>query len=134
VGVYDAARETAYRLISEKGAAVSLRVDTQASPTDPDKPWKPGALSSVSHSTFAVFLDGVLKDWGSRMGWASMERDTGLRVQGGTVQALMPALNLPVVPTTFDKVVRGARVYNIQSVEAVQPGDDPIIFILELTE
>jgi len=134
VGAYDAARETAARLIREKGASVQLRVETQAPAPDADKPWKPGAASFVLHPTHAVFLDGVLKAWAAKMGWGAEERDSATRVQGGTVQALVPALGLPVEPDTFCKLVRGGRVYEIKSVEAVRPADDAIIFILDLVE
>ena len=52
---FDRSIQTALRLIKKNGAAVKWRVVTDTVP-DPDKPWLPGAPTTVNHDVMICFL------------------------------------------------------------------------------
>lgn len=122
MGVYDKAIDTTLRLIQAKGQSIFIRVVEDGGPPDPSKPWKIGPSIETDYPAFGAFFDYTLK-----------ERENS-RVAVGDIQCLVPAKNLPIVPTTKMVVLRGVKAYVIKHVEILQPAEDPILYTLQCRE
>jgi hypothetical protein len=127
VGEYDAAIALADALIRKKGQLVTLRGFTQAAPTDPTKPWEPGAKTAVDQANVpAVFLD-----------YAQKYID-GTQIQSGDQQVYLPALGLTAPPTVDGLILRVVGVvtelWKIMAVKPLNPAGDPIFYTLQVRQ
>ncbi len=114
---YDAAIETAYRLISSSGEESILVRSVGGPPADPSKPWKPGPADETVYLVSTVWTT------------ESILRRESL-VKEGEVVAILAAKDFPVVPDpATDHLVRAdGRRYAIVAVEPLDPNGQKILF------
>lgn len=121
MGRFDGQIETAQRLLQKNGTKVTLRKITPGAPSDPSKPWEPGAdVSSIQTGVWAVFLD-----------YEQMMIDGSL-IQMGDRKALIPAQNLTEAPQVNGHVINGSDVWTIKSVKPLNPNGQNIMFEVQL--
>jgi hypothetical protein len=120
VGEYDAALETAARIIRKKGRGVVLRYVTDGAPPDPARPWKPGPPIDVDHPTYGVFGEAEQSD-----------ASDGL-VKVGDDKVLVAALGLPAAPTTKVVLLDGGVARDVYKVGEIRPGLQAVYYELFL--
>ena len=120
---YTSAIDLAARLIIKKGRQVLVRhLETDAQLVDPNRPWdKPEPLPS-DISTKVVFIDYELKFI------------DGQTIKTKDKQGYMFAKGAPFKPTNKDKVYDkiDKKWWNIMEVETIAPGDEDVLYILQL--
>lgn len=120
MGGYTKARALALRLIGKKGRAIQVRRIENAAPAEPGKPWSKGRDSS-DHATTGVFLAYKQK------------RQEGASIKVADQEVLIPAADLDFVPTTKDKIIdTNGSVWNIVGVDPLQPGDEAVVFTVQV--
>jgi hypothetical protein len=120
MGEYDAALETAARLIRKKGREIKLRYMTDAAPADVDKPWKLGPPTVVDHGTHGVFGEADQSD-----------ASDGL-TKIGDDKVLVASLGLPAAPTTKTALVDGDVEMDVYRVKELKPGPQVVYYELFL--
>ena len=130
MGEYDSAIALAQRLIETKGRAVSIRRDVGTTTVDPAKPWLGMQPTFSDTPTFAAFFDARISDLLERL--ASQSRPERTAVEGEEVLALVPASGLGFVIEADMKLVDGFTVWHVMRAEAIRPGTDGILYVLEL--
>lgn len=124
---YDSARALAERLIAKKGRALSIRLVTDTALTpDPDpRPWQPPA-SQVAEAILNV--KGVILD-ARRMFFE------GTLIKIVEKKAYIAVQNTGAADVAISKkdvLVDGTREYRIETLELLAPGDQAVLYILEL--
>lgn len=119
MGEYDSAVALALRLLTKKGQEAILRAIAPAAGADPAMPWRPG--------------QSVPTDQTVRMVFVAYKRQyiDGTQVQTGDQRVIMPATDTSgaaVAPTADMLIVRSAETWRIITVEAVNPGGQPIVY------
>jgi hypothetical protein len=117
VGKYDAAIETAHRLIESSGELSSLIRTVGGEPVDPNKPWIRSAPVETTYQVHTVWITESI-----------LRRESTLT--GGDVYTILAAKDLAVVPDpTTDHIVRAdGRRYAIVSVDPLDINGQKIIF------
>ena len=117
MGTYDAAIDTAHRLIEAKGELSTLVRTVGGAPVDPNKPWLRSAPVETTYPVHTVWLT------------ESIIRKVSV-VTEGEVFAILAAKDLAVVPDPTTDHIRRAdgRRYAIVSVEPLDPNGQKIIF------
>jgi len=88
--------------------------------TSTSTPWTVPTDSPSSHLTKGVFLD-----------YSSHEVD-GTLILAEDQKVLVAALGLDIVPTTKDKIIDGDDTWAIKAVKPLKPGDEAIIYELQV--
>lgn len=115
---YMASRSLADRLIEKKGRAIVVR---RLVKVEADNPWElPDETDNDDHPAFGVFIGKTLEN-----------RD-GTIIQKENETVLVAALNLSIVPTTEDLIIDGAATRVIAAVEPVKPGEEDVLFSIDL--
>lgn len=122
MGAYDSAIALAKRLITKKGAAISLRRYTDGTPADPAKPWQPGARTHVDYPTHGAFLEYQKNDI------------DGTEVKAGDQQVYVAASDLAVAPAGSDVILRGSEVWTIKNISELKPADDPVLYVFQVRQ
>lgn len=124
---YSSAIDLAARLIIKKGREVVFRhLETDTAAVDPDRPWDKPAPLKGDQTLKMVFLDYEQKFI------------DGTKIKAGDQQVLMFAKGVQYAPTTKDKIIEKpkgstpSKTWNIMEVETVQPGEEPVLFILRV--
>jgi len=130
MGEYDSAIALAQRLIEKKGRAVSIRRDVGTTPVDAAKPWLGTQPSTSDTTTFAGFFDTRITELLARLAPGRDLERTTLEAEG-TV-AFVPASGLAFAIEPEMKLVDGAMVWHITRAEAIRPGADAVLYVLEL--
>ncbi len=111
----------AQELILEFGRAMSVRKVTTAVPGDPDTPWVPGAESVADTAVNGVFLE------------TKRSHITGEMIPEDRSLLLLSASELgAVVPIGKDRIVDGAKVWEVLRVETLKPGATALIYELQV--
>ena len=130
MGEYDSAIAIAQRLIQTKGRAVSIRRDLGTTPVDAAKPWLGTQPSTSDTATFAAFFDARITGLLARLAPGRDLERTPFEAEG--VVALVPASGLSFAIEPEMKLVDGPTVWHITSAEAIRPGLDAVLYVLEL--
>ena len=103
---------TALRLITDKGKAVIIR---RPSHTTPVKPYRP-AVTTADTSVQAVVTDFEAKEI------------DGTTIRTGDRKYLVAGSGVAIIPGPSDKLVDGAEVLEIVSVQHVNPGGTEVVW------
>jgi len=127
--VNDRLRDTAQRLISDYGRAVSL-VESTTTLADPSKPWGSDGdtVSTSSYSTYGAFVSEGASDLEARL--SAVSRLVLSPVEVNEAHVYVAAQGLSVVPTTAMQLQDGTRTLEIKKVQVVKPGSAAILYIL----
>jgi hypothetical protein len=128
---------TALRLVTKHGrSGVSLLRPGAGAVADPAMPWKPNgaAADAVLASGFkAVFLDSVSVREDPTLLTREATTTPFVMTPGSTHLAIVAANSLgTVIPSAGDLVKDTTRQYSVLSSELIQPGDVPIVFLIQL--
>jgi len=130
MGEYESAIALAQRLIQQKGRAVSIRRDVGTLPVHSAKPWLGTQPSTSDTATFAAFFDTRVSELLARLApGRDLERTT---LEGEGAVALVPASGLAFAIEPEMKLVDGTTVWHITRAEAIRPGPDAVLYVLEL--
>lgn len=124
---YQSAIDLAARLIIKKGREAIFRVPRAPVAVDPDRPWDkttPSGSTPDDQTLKMVFLD-----------YEQKEID-GTDIKSGDKQVLMFAKGVRNTPKSGNKIVElpkhGGATWNIVSVEALKPGEDVVMYTLQV--
>lgn len=120
---YDSSVALAIRLITKKGALVTLRGFSAAPPADPSKPWKPGDKTPVDQTVRGVFLGYERKDI------------DGTRIKEGDQRVLVPSVDTTgaaIAPTSDHVILRGSESWQVVSVKETKPADQIVYYALQV--
>jgi hypothetical protein len=122
---YSSAIDLAARLIIKKGREVIFRhLETDTTTVNPDRPWDKPAPLKGDQKLKMVFLDYEQK------------RIDGTAIKTNDKQVLMFAKGVKYEPTTKDKIIDlpkdGGKLWNIVNVEIVKPGEEAVMYILQV--
>lgn len=124
---YDSLIAAAYRLISQKGRAVTVSRVTPTSATL--EPWKRVSATTTSFTTYGVFQDPRN---------AEKNFDFALKIVPGTTvervdwHIYVPAQGAAFVPSPGDSVTSGGSTYRVVTVSPIAPGAQDILYILQV--
>lgn len=118
---FDSVRALATRLIQKNGRDVTLTTNTASAPADADKPWRAGEVSQATNTVRAViipfkqaYVDGNLIRFDDKQAYVSAEAIDGINI----------ALK--------DTIVDGNNNYRVVEVEDISPGEQKILWVLQL--
>lgn len=124
---YDSLIATAFRLISQKGRAITI---SRATPTaNGSEPWKQSSSSTTSFTTYGVFQDPRN---------AEKNYDFALKILPGTTiervdwHIYIPAQGASFTPGPGDSVTYDSITYRIVTVSPIAPGAQDILYILQV--
>lgn len=127
----DRLADTAFRLITKHGRAISIRTKTKTA--DPARPWKITGTSTSDQPTVGAFFENAMSDLEIALAQvlgAPEGARSNLSMQG--TRCLIPARDLASAITSDDTIVDGTRTWEIVDVEVLQPGSTPIMYICVL--
>lgn len=125
MGEYDSSVALAKKLIKKKGQPVILRHYTATPPADPDKPWVPGDRVQVDQTVMAVWLD-----------YAQHYID-GETIRAGDQRVFMPSTDTagnPIDPDVDYIVLRGSQIWKVVKPKPLQPGEQKVMFEVQLRQ
>ena len=142
---YSSAIALAARLIKKKGrSGVSLYRARPGSAAIPSRPWKldiaPAADQLLASGLNVLFLDerqarGEQGQFGFEVSFRSRINMPDTLIPGATAVAyLIPAQLGNQVPEAGDLVVSGAHRYTIMRCDVLCPGDEIILYYIQLSE
>lgn len=142
---YSSAIALAKRLITKKGRKnVSAYRPGISQPTDPARPWKADgaavADTLLASGMHVVFLDnrqtvGFLGQFGFEVSFRSRVENPDSLMPGATAVAYIIPEELGAVRLEAnDLMVSGSTRYTVMRCDALQPGDDVIMFVAQLKE
>jgi hypothetical protein len=112
---------TAKRIIDASGMTVTLINYTDATPSDPNMPWRIPSMTEVSQSVKAVFLASTAEEY---------RPDDGL-THTQEKRCLIAASGLSVGPSLKGEIRIGSNtVYKITSVELVAPTGIALYYVV----
>jgi hypothetical protein len=118
---YDKAIALALKLITKYGTSIKVRRITDAV-ADPTKPWRVTGQTAVDATGVGVFLDYEQK---------AVDGETILR---GDQKVLIAASGLTVAPAPKDRIVRGTEVWDVVSVQPLKPGDQIVMYEVQVRQ
>lgn len=130
---HNKAARKALKLIKKHGRSVTLIKDS-AAPTDPNKPWEgPSPYNNTKATATAVFVEPVgTEDLSAQFGDTQRVQLTPETVQIAFVSAAEDTV-ADYDLETFDRVLDGDAVWQIQYVRVFQPGPVRILYQLALS-
>lgn len=117
---YDRAIATAKRQIKQKGRIVVWRSLADATPVDPNTPWKVSGAAGVNHDVSIVFLPT------NRQNLETFGYKPGMEIPKGAEFALMA--QVPFEPNMKDIVVRDGRELRIDNMIVLAPNGQKILY------
>lgn len=120
MGAYDNAVALARRLIDKKGGPLTLRSFMATAGADPEKPWRPGGNTAVDQTPRGVFLDYEEK------------YVDGTSILRGDQRVFLAADGLTAPPEEEGLVIRGTQTWKIIKVKELKPGEQSIMFELQV--
>jgi hypothetical protein len=126
MGEYDNAVALATRLLAKKGRLVTLL--RKPTPTVPDssKPWRVDKTSYTRLPLKGVFLDAPLEGQG---GERNPGEDRWCIISAKTKEGVSVS-----EPLLADLIEDGTKVYSIEAVTRLQPGDTVIAYSMKVTQ
>lgn len=142
---YASAVALAKRLITKKGrTGVSVYRPSESAATDADRPWKKdGAAVAdqlLASGMHVLFLDnrqavGFLGQFGFEVSFRSRVENPDSLMPGSTSVAYIIPDELGAVRLQVeDLIVSGTTRYTVMRCDALQPGDELIMFVAQLKE
>lgn len=126
---YDSLRATATRLINQFGRSITVQRNSEPVAANQAKPWEVVAPNRAAPQT--VVVNGVVVPIMHKRidGTAVLKTDKTCYVSAADVET---AFDMPLRP--LDTIVdsRDARTYVVQDVEDISPGDQLVLFVLQL--
>jgi hypothetical protein len=116
-------QKTASKLMGKFGGALIYRKVTNGSYN--------AATGTISETVTDYVLRGVLQDVNLREANASAQRERYL-IQSGDKKLLIAAADLAFTPDTVDKVLIGAALHQIITIEIIEQDNQPITYQLLL--
>lgn len=117
---WDAEQLSAYADIEADGFSLTLRRPGSAGSFDPDTMAFIGATDPTDYQTYALRKD-----------YKSSEVD-GTIIQRGDSMLIVPAYGLPDVINTSDQIIIGSATSEVVFVNALSPGNVPILFNIQV--
>lgn len=122
MGEYDRAIATAQRLIAKKGMSVTWEQQTNGTPTDPGKPWRPSGAAPTEKTVNIVFLPY------NRENQQFLSMLAGTEVPKGNEYGLMGAVDFE--PNLKDTVVRGTQRLGIETIDRLAPNGQVVLYTI----
>lgn len=124
--------QVAKNLIAQFGRSATLRVTTTTL-GDASKPWgsSTDTESTLDYKVTAVFMDRMEADAQNRQSTAG--RLITEPIAKDTIQVLIAAKGLKVVPTIDMTLIDGSNEYEITRVTETKPGSTSYLYTLEVT-
>lgn len=126
---YTRMRATAERLVEENGRTLQLVRKDQGNPVDPTKPWR----SSTEAAEITVDVIGVVTEFEKEEvdGTLVLRTDKMALVAAKSVSDAAPS-NLNI--EEYDALLDGATRYRIIHPEVIEPGNQRILYILQVRQ
>jgi len=119
---FDRAIATAQRLIAKNGEKVVWRVINDPTPTDPNKPWEPGAATPTNNDVTICFLPV------DRQTQETFNFIKGTEVPKGSVMGLMG--NVPFEPNLKDVVIRNGVEMRLAYIDVLSPNGQKVLYTM----
>lgn len=129
-GVHEKFRDLAVRLIAKNGRAVSVRRSLEV-PLDVAKPWLGNTASVLDTATVAAFLDNATRDLLLLIPGVADQRTTVAAEDYFNVFIAAKGLKTDILVS--DTLVDGSKVWEIRHVRLIQPGTEPVVWILKVS-
>lgn len=126
MGYFDGAIKRAKASIARKGQSVTWRQLVDGAPSDPAKPWRPGASTQTDNPVKIVFLPL------DRTGLETYRRLVGTEATTGSCYGLMASVGF--TPKKNDVVIRNGEQLTILNIKIYEPDGTPILYIIEFDE
>ncbi len=123
---FDRQIATAKRLIAKNGELAKWRVINDPAPTDPNKPWEPGAATPDDKDVTICFLPI------DRQTMEAFNFIKGTEVPKGSVMGLMGQVNFE--PNLKDVVIRDGKELRIASLDVLSPNGQKILYTVVFKE
>lgn len=124
----DRLADTAVRLITKHGRAISVRAKTKT--PDQAQPWKLLSTATSDMVTVGAFFENTLSDLEIALGQvlgAPEGARSNLNIKG--TRCLIPARDLASEVVSENTIIDGTRTWEIIDVELIQPGPTPVMYI-----
>lgn len=123
---FDRQIQTALKLIAKNGQKAKWRIIPDPAPTDPTKPWRPGAAEPDDKDVTICFLPI------DRQTMETFAFIRGTEVPKGSVMGLMG--NVPFEPNLKDVVIRDGRELRIANIDVLSPNGQKILYTVVFQE
>lgn len=122
MAVYSKLSATALKLIKKKGELVTLKINSEGTIPDPNKPWKPNADSTITVNNVAAIFFPADKG----IEWAS-----DFETRKGDYLVLVSASGLTNYPDLGSHFIRtSGQVVVVQDMKKLDPNGEAIIFMI----
>ena len=119
---FDAAIKTAQKLIAKNGEKVVWNVSPDPTPTDPNKPWKPGPAQADPKDVVICFLPV------DRQTQESFNFVNGTEVPKGSVMGLMGGVDFE--PNLKDTVTRNGVELRLAYIDVLSPNGQKVLYTM----
>lgn len=123
MGQYDEEIADAKELITEFGQSVEWQQTVEVENTE--QPWKGTSGTPKKYKTKIAFVAAKDNEWRKLLAYLK-----GTEVASSRMAGLM-AGGQKFIPSLKDFVIRGDKTLAIESIDIVQPSDQPILYIVE---
>lgn len=100
------------------GRQVTLRLETDVSPSDPTKPWNPGTPTYANYTCDAVVVP------------IDQTFVNGTTILATDEQVIVAAQGMPAVPNMKTVVLDGSTRYQTVSIDRIAPGDLEVAYVI----
>lgn len=120
---FDRQVATALKLIAKNGESVTWRTIPDATPSDPDKPWRPGTTTPVDNPVIICFLPASEKTF-SYMNASEVPKGAFMGLMG----------NVPFEPKLKDVAIRNGKQLRISAIDLLSPNGQKILYTVVFEE
>lgn len=120
MAVYGEEIQMVKELLTELGQSVTWYRNTNGSPADPTKPWKPSAATAVQVAVNIAFIPTNM------LGYESLRALFGTVIPHGSIVGFMGQVSF--TPTLKDTVLRGSEMLSIEAIDELSPNGEIVMY------